>query len=237
MNRMHRRQAVKQLSVLAAGLSIVGEASSAATTNARTGLGIVMYDCQFRRTLLKKQDDSVDLFEPFRFLRHVHSLGAGGVHLGLGAMTSREAGEFRDEAERYSMFVDAIVSPPQDASDLSRFEAEIKVASEVGVQSARTVIIPGRRYERFSSFEDFQDFERRGRQLVELATPIVEKYQVPLAIENHKDQRIEDRVRLYEHIDSEYVGACVDTGNSFALLDDVYGSIEALAALCVLRSL
>ena len=230
MNEISRREAVKQLSVLAAGVALPSEAAFATeTSKPKTGLGIVMYDCKFRRALLKKQDKSVDLYEPFRFLRHCQSLGAGGAHVGLGTMTSNEAGKFREEAEQYGMFIDAILSPPKDESDLPRFEAEVKTARKVGVQSARTVIIPGRRYERFKSFEEFQEFERRGRRMVELAAPIVEKYRVPLAIENHKDQRIEDRVKLFEQIDSEYVGACVDTGNSFALLDDVYGSIEALA--------
>ncbi|NND95713.1 MAG: sugar phosphate isomerase/epimerase [Pirellulaceae bacterium] len=229
MKKLNRREAVKHLSMLAAGVSLASETAYAANAKPETGLGIVMYDCKFRRALLRNQDKSVDLYEPFRFLRHCHLLGAGGAHVGLGAMSSAKAGKFRDEAARYGMFVDAILSPPKDERDLPRFEAEVKAASEVGVQSARTVIIPGRRYERFKSFEEFQAFERRGRRMVELAVPIVEKFRVPLAIENHKDQRIEDRVKLYDHIDSEYVGACVDTGNSFALLDDVYGSIEALA--------
>lgn len=229
MNEINRREAVKQLSALAAGATLASESALAASAQPKTGLGIVMYDCKFRRALLTKQDKSVDLYEPFRFLRHCHSLRAGGAHVGLGTMSSAEAGKFREEAAEYGMFVDAILSPPKDENDLPRFEAEVKTASEVGVQSARTVIIPGRRYERFKSFDEFQEFERRGRRMVELAAPIVEKHRVPLAIENHKDQRIEDRVKLYEHIDSEYVGACVDTGNSFALLDDVYGSIEALA--------
>ncbi|WP_372716042.1 sugar phosphate isomerase/epimerase family protein [Novipirellula sp.] len=229
MKTINRRSAVKRISALAASVALASDTVSAAPTRTKTGLGIVMYDCKFRRTLLRKQDKSVNLYEPFRFLRHCHSLGAGGSHVGLGAMSSAEAGKFREEANKYGMFVDAILSPPKDENDLPRFEAEVKTASEVGVQSARTVIIPGRRYERFKTFEDFQEFERRGRRMVELAAPIVEKHRVPLAIENHKDQRVEDRLKLYEHIDSEYVGACVDTGNSFALLDDVYGSIEALS--------
>ena len=188
-----------------------------------------MYDCNLRRIWTKKQGDSFDLHEPFSFLRHCKSLGAGGVHVALGAMSSADAGRFREEAQQYGMFVDAILSPPQNKNDLPRFEAEVKTASDVGVQAARTVIIPGRRYERFRSFEEFQEFERRGRRIVELAAPIVEKHRVPLAIENHKDQRIEDRIELYEHIGSQFVGACVDTGNSFALLDGVYTTIEALA--------
>jgi len=65
--------------------------------------------------------------------------------------------------------------------------------------------------------------------MLELAVPVVERHQVPLAIENHKDERIQDRVALLKRISSPMVGACVDTGNSFSLLDDLYGAIEALA--------
>jgi sugar phosphate isomerase/epimerase len=127
------------------------------------------------------------------------------------------------------MYIEAIVKPPEDESDLARFESEVRTAGEAGALAARTVIIPGRRYERFKTFAEFQEFEKRGQKMVELAVPIVEMHKVPLAIENHKDQRIEDRVALLERISSPYVGACVDTGNSFALLDDLYGTIEALA--------
>ncbi|MCO8124180.1 sugar phosphate isomerase/epimerase [Stieleria sp. TO1_6] len=238
MNKIDRRSAITQLGALTAGVALADETLAeetwadktlAADSKPTTGLGIVMYDCKLRRSLMKEQDGSFDLYHPFSFLSHCRSLGAGGAHLALGVMSPVEAGRFREQAEQYGMFVDAIVSPPGDENDLQRFEAEIKTASEVGVQSARTVIIPGRRYERFKTFEAFQEFERRGRRMVEIATPIVERHRVRLAIENHKDQRIEDRLRLYEHIDSEFVGACVDTGNSFALLDDLYGSIEALA--------
>jgi sugar phosphate isomerase/epimerase len=52
---------------------------------------------------------------------------------------------------------------------------------------------------------------------------------VPLAVENHKDHRIEQRVALLKHIDSEYVGACIDTGNNLALLEDPVELAEALA--------
>jgi sugar phosphate isomerase/epimerase len=58
---------------------------------------------------------------------------------------------------------------------------------------------------------------------------VVERRRVRLAVENHKDQRIDERIALYRRLDCEFIGACVDTGNSFALLDDPYGAIEALA--------
>ena len=124
---------------------------------------------------------------------------------------------------------DAIAGPPVDEADLPRFEKEIRTAADVGARAVRTVIMPGRRYERFVSLEEFSAFESRGRRMVELATPVVEKHRVPLAIENHKDQRNDERVALFEQIDSEFVGACVDTGNSFALLEDPVETIKALA--------
>jgi sugar phosphate isomerase/epimerase len=127
------------------------------------------------------------------------------------------------------MFIDAVVAPPADKSDVGRFEAEIRTAAAVGVQAARTVVMPGRRYERFSSLAEFREFEQRGQRMLELAAPIVERHRVPLAVENHKDQRNDERVALFKHIDSEFVGACVDTGNSFGLLEDPIETVEALA--------
>jgi sugar phosphate isomerase/epimerase len=50
-----------------------------------------------------------------------------------------------------------------------------------------------------------------------------------LAVENHKDQRLDERVALFKNLDNEFIGACLDTGNSFALLDDPYETIEQLA--------
>jgi len=68
-----------------------------------------------------------------------------------------------------------------------------------------------------------------GRRMLELAAPVVTKHRVRLAVENHKGQRIEERIALFKHLDCEFIGACLDTGNSFALLDGAYEPIEALA--------
>ncbi len=65
--------------------------------------------------------------------------------------------------------------------------------------------------------------------MLERAAPVVEKHRVRFAVENHKDQRIDERVALFKRLDSEFIGACLDTGNSFALLDGAYEPIEALA--------
>ncbi len=224
-----RRQAVVQLSSLAAATCASHPSLRAADAPRLTKMGIVSYDCGLRSKWLKQQDASHNLFEPLTFLKHCHTLGAGGMQVNLGVLEPAAASELRDYSEANDLFIEAIISPPSDREDVRRFEAEIKTARETGAKAARTVIIPGRRYEYFKSFAEFQLAEQRGAKMVELAAPVCEKHQVPLAIENHKDQRIDQRLALLEHISSPYVGACVDTGNSLALLDDLYGAIEALA--------
>jgi len=59
--------------------------------------------------------------------------------------------------------------------------------------------------------------------------PIVEKHRIPLAIENHKDWLIPHMLERLKHIGSEYVGVCIDTNNSFALLEDPMDVVEAYA--------
>jgi len=192
-------------------------------------MGLVLYDCSIRRKQMLEKNPQFDLFEPLTFLKHCRGLGAGGMQASLGVPDADAVRELRDYAEQHSLFIDAIVSPPRDAADIDRFDAEIRSAAEVGALAVRTVIMPGRRYEQFDSLAEFREFATRGQRMLELAAPVVEKHRVPLAVENHKDQRNDERVALFEHIDSEFVGACVDTGNSFALCEDPIETIKVLA--------
>ena len=222
-----RRTALKSLLALTA--SALSRSYAAQQSGRITDMGIVIYDFNLRRRRMRKQDPTHDLFEPLTFLKHCHSLGAGGMQANLGAMQSAAITQLRDFSANHGLFIDAIIRPPNDKGDVDRFAAEIKTARDVGVRSIRTTIIPGRRYERFNTLEEFRDFERRGEAMLQLAVPILEKHRVALAVENHKDQRIDERVALLERLSSEFIGACVDTGNSIALLDDPYEAVEALA--------
>lgn len=227
---MNRRTMLRRLGGLAAAAPISAwKFGLAAEDRPSTGLGLVSYDCAFRRRWLQRQNPEFDLFEPLAFLKHCQQLGAGGMQASLGVLGADAAGKLRDYASEHSLFIDAIVAAPKDNDDLGRFEAEIRTAAQAGVQAARTVIMPGRRYEQFKSLAEFREFEARGKQMLQRAVPVVEKHRVRLAMENHKDQRIDERVALFEQIGSEFVGACVDTGNSFALLDDPIETIERLA--------
>lgn len=192
-------------------------------------LGLVIYDCAIRRRFRLQRDAKDDLFEPLTFLRHCRDLGAGGMQANLGVLNAEGVKALRGYAEQHGLFIDGIVNPPRDEKDVDRFEAEIRTAAAVGALAVRTVIIPGRRYEQFKTLAQFRESAAQGQRMLELARPIVEKHRVKLAVENHKDQRLDERLALYQRVKSDYIGACVDTGNSFALLDDPYATVEALA--------
>jgi 3-oxoisoapionate decarboxylase len=215
--------------MIAATASLTSVTSATDERRATSSLGLVIYDCALRRKWLQLRDPKFDLFEPLAFLRHSQSIGAGGMQAALGVLDAARVKALREFAGENKLFIDGIVNPPKDDGDLARFEAEIRTAAEVGVQAVRTVVMPGRRYEQFKSLAEVREAEANALKMLELAVPIVTKHHVRLAVENHKDQRIDERLALYKHLSCEFIGAAVDTGNSFALLDDPYDAIEALA--------
>jgi sugar phosphate isomerase/epimerase len=199
------------------------------TDKTKANLGLVIYTLGIRRRSMKAEDPQHDLFEPFTFLDYCHGLGAGGIQVPLGVLDPQQCERLRNKAEAYAMFIEGAAGPPYSDADTERFDAVVRTARDVGARAVRTVIMPGRRYERFKSLAEYRRFAQRGRQALERAAPIVEKYKMPLAVENHKDQRLDERVALFRHLDCPYIGACVDTGNSFALLEDPIAVVEALA--------
>ncbi|MDG1894938.1 MAG: sugar phosphate isomerase/epimerase [Fuerstiella sp.] len=192
-------------------------------------LGLVTYSCRHRRDQMKKADPSFGLFKPDNLLNHCLKIGAGGMQLSLGTLDADTATQLRRRIEQAGLYIEGIVTAPFEKKNIDTFETQLKTAAQVGATAVRTTIIPGRRYETFDSLAKFREFEARGRRALEIAAPIAEKYRVAVAVENHKDHCNDERVALFEHISSEFVGACVDTGNSVALLEDPVETVKALA--------
>jgi len=140
--------------------------------------------------------------------------------------------ELRQRAEKYGMFVEGSTGLPRDRGDLERFEAEVATAQTAGATVIR-VVLPskgsGRRYEAYGSVAEFQEARGAACKMLELAEPVVARRRVRLAIENHKDERVPERLETLKHISSEYLGVCVDTGNGIALLEDPMEVVEAYA--------
>ncbi len=194
-----------------------------------TSLGLCQYCSRFARTLARKERESHDLFRPEDFFAHAQTLGAGGYQVELGVLQPRRAAALREQAESAGMYIEGMVKAPKHQGDLERFDAEMKSAAAVGARAVRSTIFSGRRYEVFDSLEAYRAHDAQAMRSLELAAPIAEKYRVGFAPENHKDHRISERVAALEKIDSEFVGACVDTGNNFALLEDPVDTVKALA--------
>jgi sugar phosphate isomerase/epimerase len=170
--------------------------------------------------------------EPLRFLEYCHGLGAGGVQVGIGRRDDAYTSQLRRQAEDWGMFLEGTGGLPRDQADLERFEAEVVTAKNSGATVIR-VVMPskgsGRRYEAYKSAEEFRETRDRGRRMLELAEPVVARHRIRLAVENHKDERVPERIETFKHISSEYVGACVDTGNDVSFLEDPMDVIEAYA--------
>lgn len=193
----------------------------------KTQLGVCIHCYMIRPTTGKPGGKDGGFADPLNFLEHCHRLGAGGVQVGIGTKDQAYIAKLRGRAEDYGMFLEGSTALPRDRADVERFAAEVRTAKLAGAKLIRTVMIGGRRYESFDAAEAFRQALGRGRESLQLAEPVAAAEQIHLAVENHKDQRLDEMLASLKQIDSEYVGVCVDTGNSIALLEDPMEVVKA----------
>lgn len=62
---------------------------------------------------------------------------------------------------------------------------------------------------------------------------MLEKYKIPLGLENHKDRTADELHALIKKYSSEYLGVCLDFGNNISLLDEPMDVIQQLAPFAV----
>jgi hypothetical protein len=177
-------------------------------------LGVVIYALALHQRLRWPQADP-PLPPCLQFLETCQQLGAGGIQYPFTNRDAESVTELRRRAERHSLFVEAIIGLPSDDAGLAEFESMIRLAKDAGASVARTVMLPGRRYEQFASYAEFKAAEHLGLERLRRVEPIAAKYRFRLAVENHKDQLVAEKLATLRQIDSEYVGLCVDVGNNF----------------------
>lgn len=194
----------------------------------RKRLGIVQYSYAVRLSA-DRAAGKPGFHDPLTFIEHCSKLGAGGVQIGLGTRDKETITRLRKELVASGMYLEGSIRLPKDRADCGRFTAEVQTAREAGAKVLRTVLFGGRRYEQFAAAADFRRAAERAWQTVTLAEPIVAQQNMRLAIENHKDYRSPELASLLKRLDSRHVGACVDTGNSIALLEDPLEVVRTLA--------
>jgi sugar phosphate isomerase/epimerase len=170
-----------------------------------------------------------DLSDPQLFLQRCYQLGAGGIQAPLGVRDEPYCSGLRKWAESHEMFIEGSVDLASGKFDVERFEKEVLTAKAVGATVVRSVVIPGRRYEQFNSAEEFARSSQRAAERLRTVEPIMAKHRMRLAVENHKDHRVGERLEFMKRLSSEWIGMCVDTGNSFALCEDPMEVVRAYA--------
>jgi sugar phosphate isomerase/epimerase len=215
----------------ATGLAALRCLPSEAGTKAAGGpkrLGVVTYSYGLRLAA-DRASGIAGLADPLAFLEHCHRQGAGGIQHGIGIRDKPYTAKLREKVEAYQMFLEGSVRLPQDRADVERFDNEVRIAKEVGATVLRTVLLTGRRYETFATATAFRQWADRSYQSLVLAEPVAARHDVRLAVENHKDYRAGELVEILKRLSSRHVGACVDTGNNLALLEDPLETVETLA--------
>ncbi len=208
-------------------LSRLAAGSESPARRSKMGLASDCWNLHQRAQVGKGQKG--DLSDPQRFLERCYQLGAGGMQAPLGVRDEAYCSELRQWAEDHEMYIEGSISLADSRFDAERFEKEVLTAKAAGATVVRTVAIPGRRYEQFNSAEEFARSSQRAAQRLRQVEPIMARHRMRLAVENHKCHRVAERLDLLKQLGSEWIGMCVDTGNSFALCEDPMAVVRAYA--------
>ena len=190
------------------------------------------------RTTMGLTPDAFAILRPPRtaieFLDKAREVGAGGVQATLASFEPDYLKKVRQHVEELGMYLEVLVAlPTAEPAVIEKYEMTVKSAKEAGAICIRTACLSGRRYETFADMEKWQAFVADSKARIARATPIADKYKFPIGIENHKDWTVAEMVPLLKSYSSEYIGACIDFGNSISLLDDPMEVIEGLAPFVI----
>jgi len=210
-----------------AALNRLAAASESPARRSKMGLASDCWNLHQRAQVGKGQKG--DLSDPRLFLERCYQLGAGGMQMPLSVRDEGYSSGLRRWAEDHEMYIEGSTSLADSRFDVARFEKEIVTAKAAGATVVRTVAMPGRRYEQFNSADEFARAAQRAAERLRQVEPIMARHRMRLAVENHKCHRVAERLDLLKQLGSEWIGMCVDTGNSFALCEDPMAVVRAYA--------
>ncbi len=165
---------------------------------------------------------------PIEFIDYGHSLGLGGVEERGAPPTDPAAiAKLRDKIQSYDMHMSFNIRLPNTEAELPAYEASVKAAKEVGAFGLHAALTQ-RRYEQFSTLDEFKKSFEKSQQQVALAEPVLRKYKVRLALENHKGWTAVEQAAWMKRLSSEYVGVHLDFGNNVSFCEDPMFTMETL---------
>ena len=166
-----------------------------------------------------------------RFIELCVKAGASGCQMDLSQLAATDAAALsgvRALVERHGLFLELSV-PFRWFETPEAFEHVAQMAHGLGANRLRVGLLYGRRYESFDSMEAWKAFVARWHDAFPRIKPAIEKHELLVGIENHKDWLGAELAAWLSALDSPYIGACVDFGNNLSLLEDPMSTVEALA--------
>jgi sugar phosphate isomerase/epimerase len=166
--------------------------------------------------------------QPFDIVEHCRKMGMGGVQTNPPSTDPAEIKKFRQRIEGYNMHLICDPRLPKQESDVAAFENEVKAYKEAGAACFHAALT-GRRYEEFDALEPFKQMFEGIKKSVALAEPVLRKYRMKLALENHKGYRSAEQAAWLKQVGSEWLGVCLDFGNNMSLCEDPMDTARTLA--------
>jgi sugar phosphate isomerase/epimerase len=169
------------------------------------------------------------------FIDLCRSFGADGCQLDQSQLASKEPAYLdgvKRRLEEAGLFLELSASG-KALEDDQRFAETVAVARRLGAERMRVALLHGRRYEDFKTMAAWREFADHWRRVLPARRAVLDREQMPVGIENHKDWTADELLELLGSVGSRYLGACVDFGNNVALLEDPLETATRLAPFAV----
>ncbi|MCW5976560.1 MAG: TIM barrel protein [Bryobacteraceae bacterium] len=215
----------KILTTAAASIPAAGLGAGAAGSKVLRNMGVASPGIGERVRLARESGEEFDMIE------YCHGKGLGAAHVYLFRDPGPDGfNRIRGQIEKYDMRLTVGVRTPRSDDDLPRYEAAVKALSEMDGRVACLLDqFSGRRYEQFKTAAEYHEFLAMCKAAVARALPVLARYKMPLAIENHKGWRSGELVDWVKSTGSEYIGVCLDLTNNVSLVETPAQTIEMLA--------
>ncbi|MTK14065.1 MAG: sugar phosphate isomerase/epimerase [Clostridiaceae bacterium] len=172
------------------------------------------------------QNGRMDIFD---FIKKTAELGLDGVIINIikdknldpnwGTLGSNEPNHLekvKNEIQKYGLFVeiDARGTEPE------RLKNVIEVAHKIGADTIRTYVSCGGNLQ--------EEMEQAPNNIKEIL-PLLKKYRIKLAIENHEYETADEIIDMIKRINSPWVGVTCDTGNGMMAWEEPITTVKKLA--------
>ena len=195
------------------------------------------------------QNGRMDVFE---FVEKAHEIGFEGVEINvvpdygldqvwgaLGSNDDKHLEKLKNLINKYNMYVEIDTRN----LDYDHMVEVIKVASKLGAEVVRSYIPikPLNKVEgAVSGSQGAYDFAKvrydvdpnsfnEGIEKINRLIPVLKKYRVKLALENHEYETSEELVDVMKKVNSPWVGLHYDFGNSMMVWEEPLKAVENMA--------